>query len=403
MIDTRTELVNALHEAAEIEHGLLIQYLFGALSMKKLLSEAISPEQQAAARGWEKTLLGVAVDEMGHLGTVCNLIAAIGEPPYLARPNFPKASGYYPFAFELVPFSDEFLYRIQVFELPRGFPPPPPPDSDLGKVKIAGYEAIAPDPLTYKYVGELYEQIADAFLTIPQDDLFLGPARPNTLDDWSIRLGIRRVHDAGSAIAALKGVIEDGEGSEGAREDSHYQRFSRIRTDYFAHGRFSAARKVARNPMTRAHRDADGTANVIQNADTKELAELFNLTYAFMLRCLLHYFYNADRSEEQRNAVKLAAARLMSTAIRPLAELLTEQPFADPTDPLRAGPGFELYDAIAIPQHDGTRWRILIDELDALRASYGRVGGRYPRVDAVAETMGYIRRSLAIAARETVA
>jgi hypothetical protein len=28
MIDTRGELVNALSEAAELEHGLLMQYLF---------------------------------------------------------------------------------------------------------------------------------------------------------------------------------------------------------------------------------------------------------------------------------------------------------------------------------------------------------------------------------------
>jgi hypothetical protein len=34
-IDTRAELVNALHVACEIEHGLMIQYLFPALSMKK--------------------------------------------------------------------------------------------------------------------------------------------------------------------------------------------------------------------------------------------------------------------------------------------------------------------------------------------------------------------------------
>ena len=34
-IDSREELIGALHEAAEIEHGLMIQYLFPALSLRK--------------------------------------------------------------------------------------------------------------------------------------------------------------------------------------------------------------------------------------------------------------------------------------------------------------------------------------------------------------------------------
>jgi hypothetical protein len=36
LIDTREEMIYALNEAAEIEHGLMIQYLFAALTMKKL-------------------------------------------------------------------------------------------------------------------------------------------------------------------------------------------------------------------------------------------------------------------------------------------------------------------------------------------------------------------------------
>jgi hypothetical protein len=50
MIDTREELTVALHEAAELEHGLMIQYLFPALSMKKRLDEGLSAPQQRRAR-----------------------------------------------------------------------------------------------------------------------------------------------------------------------------------------------------------------------------------------------------------------------------------------------------------------------------------------------------------------
>jgi hypothetical protein len=41
-IDTREELINALTEAAELEHGLLCQYLFAAFSMKKHPSEDVT-------------------------------------------------------------------------------------------------------------------------------------------------------------------------------------------------------------------------------------------------------------------------------------------------------------------------------------------------------------------------
>ena len=85
MIDTREELIYALHEAAELEHGLMIQYLFAALTMKKRLDEGISGLQQELVRKWEGQILAVAREEMAHLGTVCNLLSAIGGAPHLVR------------------------------------------------------------------------------------------------------------------------------------------------------------------------------------------------------------------------------------------------------------------------------------------------------------------------------
>lgn len=100
MIDTREELVNALSEAAELEHGLLAQYLFAAFSMKKREDEGINPRQQALISDWEATILQIAHQEMYHLASVCNLLSAIGGAPQFARPNFPQPmKRYYPFDF----------------------------------------------------------------------------------------------------------------------------------------------------------------------------------------------------------------------------------------------------------------------------------------------------------------
>ena len=69
-IDTREELINALTEAAELEHGLLCQYLFAAFSMKKHPSEDVTWSQLELVRSWETHILRVAREEMAHLGTV---------------------------------------------------------------------------------------------------------------------------------------------------------------------------------------------------------------------------------------------------------------------------------------------------------------------------------------------
>ena len=84
LIDTREEMIFALNEAAEIEHGLMIQYLFAALTMKKDLRENATGTQQELIRKWE------AREEMAHLGTVCNLLSSVGGSPHFERPNFPQ-------------------------------------------------------------------------------------------------------------------------------------------------------------------------------------------------------------------------------------------------------------------------------------------------------------------------
>ena len=93
MIDTREEIIGALHQAAEIEHGLMIQYLFPALSLKKRGDEGITPRQLVLTRSWEAVILGVAVEEMGHLGTVCNLLTAVGDGPNAAVAVHREAHG----------------------------------------------------------------------------------------------------------------------------------------------------------------------------------------------------------------------------------------------------------------------------------------------------------------------
>jgi Ferritin-like len=90
LIDTREEMIYALNEAAEIEHGLMIQYLFAALTMKKDLRENATGTQQELIRKWEAQILGVSREEMAHLGTVCNLLSSVMVLPTLSALTFLK-------------------------------------------------------------------------------------------------------------------------------------------------------------------------------------------------------------------------------------------------------------------------------------------------------------------------
>jgi ferritin-like protein len=398
MIDTREELTAALHEAAELEHGLMIQYLFPALSMKKRLDEGLSAPQQRCVRSWAGTILGVAVEEMGHLGTVCNLLAAIGEGPHFDRPNFPQRSGYYPFDFDLVPFCDEALYRMLVFELPQGEPLPPPPHLP-GSVSLATWSVqaftAAPDPLTYDYVGELYGKIADGFRRIDEDGLFIGPRSAQVDDSWSTSLDMRQVVDRASALAAIEDIVVDGEGSPAGRTTSHYGRFSKIRTEYADSGYFAAARPVVLNPQTRRERDAPAGGTLIVDERTRRVAELFNGAYGTVLLMLEQFFGSSSATPEQRAVLRASTSQMMSVAIRPLGEVLTELPAAGPDAPMTAGAPFEIYDRESVSPFPSARWTILLERLQVVIDDAGSLGQDVPRVAAVGDTVRYVRRNLA--------
>jgi hypothetical protein len=268
------------------------------------------------------------------------------------------------------------------------------------RAAIAGALAVTPDPLTYEYVGELYAKIAEGFESIPEPELFIGPKAAQDQAPWSVALDIRPVRNRRDARAALDDIIQDGEGTPESRENSHYDRFSRIRLAFAEADGFAAGRPVVWNPMTREHRDADGIGQIIENPTTRRIAELFNGVYATVLQLLLQYFSHGGESPAQRAALKAAAGRLMSVAIRPIAEVLTTSPFAAANDPRRAGPPFELYADVSLSPFPDARWTMLLERLDAIVAEATELQQAVPRLGAIGETIGFVRRTVAAAAQE---
>lgn len=121
VIVNRTDLIQALCEAAQLEHGLCCAYLFAALSLKRRPDEGVPPVRLADLRNWESVLLLIARQEMEHLGIVSNLLTAVGGMPYFQNPVFPvKADRYGELpALPLERFSKNTIERLLKFEMPE--------------------------------------------------------------------------------------------------------------------------------------------------------------------------------------------------------------------------------------------------------------------------------------------
>ena len=73
------ELVLLLHTAAEIEHSLMVQYLYAAYSLP----------DQSPQKEWQESLIAIARQEMGHLLATQNILMAVGAPLNFEREDYP--------------------------------------------------------------------------------------------------------------------------------------------------------------------------------------------------------------------------------------------------------------------------------------------------------------------------
>src|ERR1700751_407160 len=77
-IEHREALIYMLCEAAELEHGIMCQYLFAAFSLKQREEEGLTAGELAAVTRWRKAIAHVATEEMLPLALVHNLLSAVG-------------------------------------------------------------------------------------------------------------------------------------------------------------------------------------------------------------------------------------------------------------------------------------------------------------------------------------
>ena len=122
VIEHREALIYMLCEAAELEHGIMCQYLFAAFSLKQGEDEGLTAGELTAVDRWRKNISHVATEEMLHLALVHNLLSAIGAAPHFGRPNLPAPAHHYPAGVNLtlVPFGEQALQHFIFLERPEG-------------------------------------------------------------------------------------------------------------------------------------------------------------------------------------------------------------------------------------------------------------------------------------------
>jgi hypothetical protein len=405
-ITTRAELVDALGLAAEVEHLVLLQYLFAAFSLKRPGDEGFDPVSETVVRQFKREILRITHEEMTHLAVVNQLRAVLGAPPALFRPNLPQppgrvdrglppagpvAAGPSPFEHTLVRFEDATLARFMRLELPEGEPDPTPTE---------GVAFDVDEPVMFAYLGDLYRQIRAGFHTLGAD-VFVADG---TITGAELTWGVVREDDRviapvpnlDAAKAALDRVVLHGEGSPTDREGSHYRTFAdqRARLAALTAQGFDPALPCAPNPRVWArHRDSGLEGTVIVDELTRAVADAANLAYRALLM-LLEWVFAYDRLRPGSASTAAGHQRLrdisgqaMGVLVRPLGEVLARLPVGG-AESRTAGIPFEVYEPVQLPTQREQRLPAVAGELSAVARGLAEVAaqGGPPRCGSIAES-----------------
>ena len=354
----REILINSLYEAAELEHNLMCTYLYAAASLKGA-GEGLAASELAAVQRWRQTLIGVAIEEMGHLAAVWNITAALGGFPRIGRTNFPLDPGYLPASItvRLAPFNADTLQHFVFLERPHGSAELEGPGFACERPYVRGTDRphLTPMARDYDTVGTFYATLGEGLRTFVarygEHDAFGGdPALQLTPAEVNLP-GVCPVRCLKTALAAFAAIVEQGEGAPRDSATSHYQKFIAIRGELQAllqsNPGFTPAFPAATNPVLRRPPRPEGRV-WIEDEDAFASVDLANACYGLMLRLLGHAYVLHGPSDEKTLVVDLAIGLMQ--AVMPLAERAARLP-AGPSNPhCNAGLSFiTLRDASPLP------------------------------------------------------
>lgn len=404
----RDYTVMLFHVASEIEHSLMVQYLFAAYSLG---GPQVPEHLRADVRRWQEIILGIAKEEMGHLVSVQNLLTVLGAPLNFDREDYPWGSEFYPFAFTLQRLTLDSLAKYVCAESPAHWSGPEAEEIKRRAAFDAGQEV--------NRVGALYARL-DQILANREwlpDTVFQSWTLPYqaSWDEWgrgytqgergresgnvpsvqAPELLIEPVTSRDSARQALHAIGQQGEAftesETGLDERSHFRRFLGIYQEMSA---LSAedlervTRPVAENPKTsqnlnqvtvvqtmfmgaaRAGERQEPVSHVITHPEALQWGHLFNLRYRMLLIDVSHAFRLAGPLNDGNSLTARGSLIHRTFAemynLRAVAGMLLQLPLdAQRPDGPRAGPPFEMPYSLELPEEDSDCWLLQRDLIQA--------------------------------------
>jgi CDGSH-type Zn-finger protein/truncated hemoglobin YjbI len=385
VIEHREALIYMLCEAAELEHGIMCQYLFAAFSMKQSTGEGLTDDELAKVTSWRKRILHVATQEMLHLALVQNLLSAIGAAPHMTRPNLPHPAGHYPAGVQLalLPFGEDALRHFMFLERPEGMDLEDTLGQDAHARAIphmTEYD-IVPTGQDFATVGHLYRSIEEGFrhLTAKYGErwVFVGPPRAQATERHFGWRELVPVTGLDSAQRAIDEILEQGEGPRGHWQNAHFGQFVEILDEFqqttAANPGFDPVRPVLAANV-RPCRPPERMP-LITDPLTAQVTDLFNVGYEIMLQIFERFFAHTEETDAELKTLADTTVSLMFSVIEPLADLITTLP-AGPDYPGRtAAPSFELfYESDYLMPHRAAAWALLAERLDQAAALATEIG-----------------------------
>ena len=385
----RDYLVMLLHVGAEIEHALMVEYLYAAYSLGG--PDVTGRDRHASVGRWRDNLVTVAKEEMGHLLTVQNILCLLGAPINLGREDYPWDVPFYPFPFSLEKLSRSSLACYVHAEMPphvvailksrRTLPKSLKRFLEKDKAEIDRLTDARASGASVHFVATVYDQIIHILgkenlipdSTFNEDSYTLqaswddwgrgyGPD-PRLLDAGGSPLGtpapqreanviILRAATRTQALAALKAISGQGEAlhfsPEDSDEPSHFERFLEVFQEFPLPGDWSPTRDVPTNPTTQK----SDKAGYIASETARAWAILSNFRYRMLLTCLAHSFRLArDSRPGEPNLRGIVMHRVFG-------EMYNLKTIAGILVGLDSGPPFEMPYSLTLPEASADIWRL---------------------------------------------
>jgi Ferritin-like len=387
------EAVFLLNIAAEVEHALMVQYLFAAYSLRD--PSQFKGSKASLVREWRNAIAMIAREEMGHLVTVQNLLRSLGAPLSLARDEFPMNTGFYPFAFRLEPLSKNSAAKYAFAEMPpiaaakgiRGVPA-----TEIADITKRADEDNTGHPVNR--VGKLYEQLKTVIQSLPSTEFSASSVSQQArFDEWGLGqhdILILSVGKRSEALDALNKIAEQGEGpvtaEAAANPHSHLQRFLNIYRKFPDDNSWQPTYPIIQDPNVRSSAIGVGNPGQISQPEARLWAQLLNARYRRLLITLRHALEleapaptDLDRTSR---GLLISWAFSEMYQLRSISNILMTLPAKDGAGKKRnAGPPFEMPSSISLPTQEADRWQLqssmlqsaemIVTSLTALPATRG--------------------------------